>query len=157
MTFESGLVNPSSFVLNGAVAFSHELPPTITLGGGLSGAVGSPRLVQCEQTYHVHFNWTVSGALVPLMRPDLRWKVEVYFERWGASEYGLPAAINPQTVGFVPVSGHTYSAIITIPGNTIPEGVYDMVAILRMYDAAGNPLPVAGFEEMNKVQFYEGR
>ncbi len=80
--------------------------------------------------------------------------MQLFFEKWGQSEFNLGAS-GTATVNFVPTSGHTYNVVINLPANSIPEGVYDVVAILRLYDGRNQPIPVAGFAEMGKLEFYE--
>ncbi len=149
MIVEETLATPSSFRFTGrTLATMHELPAS----GPWPSDLTQERLIQVEQAIHFHFEWQVSGALVPLLDRGFRWKIQVYFEKWGVSE----SAVAPTaTVSYIPVSGHTYRTVINLPGNSLSEGVYDMVAVLRLYDASGNPLPVAGFEELGKFQVYE--
>jgi hypothetical protein len=138
MFVEETLATPASFRFNGrALVTSHELPTT----GPWPADLTNQRLIQVEQGIHFHFEWSVGGVLVPLLDRGMKWKIQLFFEKWGQSE----SSTNPSaTVNYVPTSGHTYRSFISIPANTISEGVYDVVAVLRLYDSAGNPLPVAG-------------
>jgi len=149
MIVEETLATPSSFRFTGrALATVKELPAT----GPWPSDLTQERLIQVEQPLNFHFEWQVSGALVPLLDRGFRWRIQVYFEKWGISESAVaPSAV----VSYIPVSGHTYHAVINLPANSLHEGVYDMVAVLRLHDAAGRPLPVAGFEELGKFQVYE--
>jgi hypothetical protein len=149
MKVEETLATPSSFKFTGrAFATIQELPAA----GPWPSDLTQNRLIQVEQPINFGFEWQVSGPLVPLLDRGFRWRISVYFEKWGMSESPVaPTA----TVGYVPVSGHTYNANIVLPANTLSEGVYDVVAVLRLYDGTGKPLPVAGFEELGKFEIYE--
>ncbi len=151
---EETLVNGPTFAFNGqAVASMHELPPVA--GSTWPADLTNDRLIQVEQGVHFHFAWGVSGAVVPLLSSNLVWKIQLFFEKWGQSE----SPLNPSTtVRYVPTSGFRYNALINIPGNTLSEGVYDVVAVIRLYNVVSgvtSPLPVAGFVEMGKFEFFE--
>ncbi len=149
MIVEETLATPSSFQFTGrALATMHELPTT----GPWPADLAQTRLIQVEQGIHFHFEWQVSGPLVPLLDRGFKWRIQVYFEKWGVSESAVAPTVS---IPYIPVSGHTYRALINLPANTLSEGVYDVVAVLRLYDGSGKPLPVAGFEEMGKFEVYE--
>lgn len=149
MSVEETLATPASFQFTGtALVTSNEGATT----GPWPADLTNQRLIQAEQSVYFLFKWTVSGVLVPLLAPGMKWKIQVFFEKWGQSE----SPVNPSTiVPYVPTSGHTYNAMISIPPNTLNEGVYDVIAVLRLYDSSNNPLPVAGYEEMGKYQIFE--
>ncbi|MCW5922495.1 MAG: hypothetical protein KIS77_09130 [Saprospiraceae bacterium] len=151
MQVEETLATPQSFRFTGqSVVTIQELPTT----GPWPANLIDNKLIQCEQPVRFGFQWTVSGVLVPLLSNSNRWKVQLHFEKWGPLEFDLGA--NGTTyVNFVPVSGHTYNVVITLPANSIPEGVFEVVAILRLYDQRNQPIPVAGFAELGKIEFYE--
>jgi len=110
------------------------------------------RLIQVEQGVKFGFQWCVKGCLVDIIKCT-KWKIQLFFERWGCKEHcGDP---EPKCVNFVAESGYLYTEYIELPPNTIPEGVYEIVGVLRLYDFRGNPLPVAGFAELGKFEFYE--
>ncbi|MCA0235493.1 MAG: hypothetical protein LCH81_03845 [Bacteroidetes bacterium] len=149
MIVEETLATPSSFRFTGrALASIEELPAS----GPWPSDLSQTRLIQVEQPINFNFEWQVSGPLVPLLDRNFRWKIQVYFEKWGASETAVAPSI---TVPYQAVSGFTYRSTINLPANTLREGVYDVVAVLRLYDGSGRPLPVAGFEEMGKFEVYE--
>lgn len=149
MFVEETLATPQSFKFKGnALVTTHELPST----GPWPADLSNQRLIQTEQGVHFHFRWSVEGVLVPLLDSGMKWKIQVFFEKWGESE----SPVNPYaSVSYKQVSGYNYHAVISIPPSTLTEGVYDVVAVLRLYDAKGVPLPVAGYEEMGKFQFFE--
>jgi len=151
MQIEETLATPQSFKFKGnSVVTIQELPTT----GPWPDNLTDNKLIQCEQAVRFGFKWAVEGVLVPLLSNANKWKVQLFFEKWGQSEFNLGAS-GTATVNFVPTSGHTYNVVITLPANSIPEGVYDVVAILRLYDGRNQPIPVAGFAEMGKLEFYE--
>jgi hypothetical protein len=148
MFVEETLATPQSFRFKGqALVTQHEMPTT----GPWPADLNNKRLIQVEQGIHFHFRWSVEGVLVPLLSRNLNWKIQLFFEKWGQSE----SPVNPVTsVPFQAIDGFEYNALINIPANTLSEGVYDVVAVLRLYN--GNaPLPVAGYEEMGKFQMFE--
>lgn len=151
MRMEETLATPASFRFTGSsVVTLQELPS----GGAWPDITTDNKLIQTDQPVNFGFKWTVSGALVSLLSNQNKWKVQLHFEKWGPMEFDANPA-GTRLVSFVPVSGHEYNVVISIPGNTIPEGVYDVVAILRLYDPNGRPLPVAGIAELGKIEYYE--
>lgn len=110
-------------------------------------------LIQVEQGVNFYFKWCVDGCLVPLLKCT-HWVIQVYFERWGDREFNIGTA-GIKKVKFKPEEGYVYDEVISLGPDTIPEGVYDIVAVLRLYDYRDNPVPVAGFAELGKIQFYE--
>lgn len=149
MSVEETLATPASFQFSGtSLVTSNEGATT----GPWPADLTNQRLIQVEQSVYFRFKWSVSGVLVPLLSAGMKWKIQVFFEKWGQSE----SPVNPSTfVNYVPTSGHNYNALISIPPNTLSEGVYDVVAVLRLYDTNGYPVPVAGYEEMGKYQIFE--
>jgi len=152
MQVENGFPGLLGFNITGASALTHEVNPP-----ALPVAPNIPVLIQCEQDSHVHFTWTQSGGLIPFLNASmLEWRLDVLFEKWGNAEWSpaIPAA--QRVVAFSNNNPHTYNQLITIPANSVPEGIYDIVAVLRLYNKfTGAPLPLAGFVELNKVQYYE--
>lgn len=152
MTVEETLATPSSFRFEGdtLVTVAEMAAPA----GDWPQQLGDEKLIQTKQPTNFYFKWKVSGALVPLLSRENRWKIQLYFEKWGQTEFNI-GAVGTQTVGFVPVSGNEYNVAISIPSNTVPEGIYDVVAVLRLADQFGKPLPVAGFAEFGKIEYYQ--
>jgi hypothetical protein len=151
MHVEETLATPTSFRFNGSSVVTFDELPT---SGPWPANLIDEKLIQCEQAVRFGFQWSVSGVLVPLLSNANKWKVQLHFEKWGETEFNI-GTNGTATVNFVPVSGHTYNVVITLPANSIPEGVYEIVAILRLYDQRNMPIPVAGFAELGKVEFYE--
>ncbi len=107
-------------------------------------------IIQTDQDLFVHFVFTQSGWLSKMMNG--RWQCRAFFELMGAGE--SPGNPTPVWVNFVPVDGHTYSAVITIPRNTLREGVYKVVATLLLDGVSGKPTPIAAYDEIGIVQVY---
>lgn len=148
MKVENGFPGMKGFYVSGAGAFTHEInPPAYPI------TPNEPTIIQCEQDSHVHVYWEQSGELTSYLC-GLEWRIEVLFEKWGSTEWSPSTPFSPRTVRFVQ-GPNNYSETITIPANTIPEGVYDIVVVLRLQSTSKKPLPLAGFVELNKVQVYE--
>lgn len=141
-----------------------------SLGGFTAGSnvIGS-RLIQTDQQVDFRFQFSVEGMFAHAFNPNFRWRIELYLERYGPLEYNFPAGL-----GFVeltygsgdyvganevhfPGAGAPNSTTISIPGGNIPEGVYDVVAVIRLLHEAGNNTPcfLAAFAEFNKINFYQ--
>lgn len=143
--------NPRIFEFNGgAVITANELPSTADWPANLA----IERLIQRDQPVRLSFRWSVSGLLTRFLDPNSKWHLQVYFEQMGGGEINL-GAYSQADVNFVPVSGHIYTHSLTVPANAIPEGVYEVVAVIRFKDARNRPGPIAAFAELGKVTFYE--
>jgi len=150
LKIEENLATPKSFdICGGGVCTTEELPGDCCW----DQPILNNSLIQVEQPVTFGFYWTVKGCLVPLLKCT-KWKIEVHLERWGGKEIDL-GPIGVSYVKYVPTEGHTYYSTIKVPGNTIPDGVYEIVGLLSLYDHNGNPVPAAGFAELGKVRFYE--
>lgn len=149
---EENLASPKSFVFcGGAVCTDEQLPGDCCW----DDPILNNSLIQSEQAVTFGFRWDVKGCLVPLLKCS-KWKIEVQLERWGSKEFDLAAlGYGTKYVNYVPRSGYTYTESITVPANTIPDGVYEVVGLITLYDNNNNPLPVAGFAELGKIRFYE--
>ena len=113
-----------------------------------------------DQPLQLNFNWGVSGAFPHAINPAFEWRIQVYFEQWGNAEFaGGPigtSILNGAGVPGVPLGQINYSATVNIPANTIPPGLYDVVAIIQLYDMpSGLPCFAAAFAEFNKINFYK--
>ena len=151
MKVEENLATSQSFKFKGtSIVTMKELPSSDECW---PDTVQNNQLIQCEQGATIGFQWSVSGCLVPLLKCS-KWKIQLFMEKWGETEFDLGSA-GIVNVPFVGTSGHLYTQAITLRPNTIPEGVYDVVAVLRLYDTNNNPVPVAGFAELGKVEFYQ--
>jgi len=145
--------NPAVFNFNGGATLTRtELNST----SGWPENLAVERIVQTDQPVNFGFSWSVSGLLIPFIDPTSKWHIQVYFEQLGGGEIFLGG----YSVKDVPFGPHThgrraYREVLTFPANSIPEGLYDVVAVIRLVDTAHHPGPVAAFAEMGKVQFYK--
>jgi hypothetical protein len=112
------------------------------------------RIYQRDQPVRIGFRWSVSGLLVSLLNPANRWHLQVYFEQMGGGEVNL-GPYSQANVNFVPTSGHIYNHVMVLPPNSVPDGVFDVVAVIRFQDNLGRPGPIAAFAELGKVTVYE--
>jgi hypothetical protein len=138
-------------------------------GGGFTlGNVLEKRLIQTDQRVDFVFEWTVKGMFAHAFNPNFRWRIEVFMERYGPLDFDLGAngiatlnygsgdLVAPDEVSY-PGAGAPTSTTVSIPPNTIPEGVYDVVAVLRLLHPAGDDTPcfLAAFAEFGKINFYQ--
>ena len=128
------------------------------------------RLIHTDQPWEVRLNWVVGGIMAHTVNPAFYWEVEVLLEQWGVSEFQLPAATRKKTLYYgsgtpsgagpgqiISYPGTPGSTTVTVPGGTIPPGVYEVVAVLRLLEADGvTPCFLAAFAEFGKIDFYEG-
>lgn len=144
--------DPAIFSFNGGATLTRtELGST----SGWPADLSVERIVQTDQAVNFGFKWSVSGILLPFINPSSKWHIQIYFEQLGGGEISLGSysvrdvAFGPHTHGT-----RTYSEVLTFPPGVIPEGLYEVVAVIRLMDTAHHPGPVAAFAEMGKVQFY---
>ena len=143
--------NPAIFRFDGgAILTSQELSSTAQWPSNLA----IERLIQRDQPMRLGFRWSVSGLLTRFLNPNNKWHLQVFYEQMGGGEITL-GGFSQADVNFVPVSGHQYAHILTFPPNSVPEGVYDVVAVIRFQDPQGRPGPIAAFAELGKVTVYE--
>jgi hypothetical protein len=127
------------------------------------------RLIHTDQPWEVKLSWTVGGIMAHVVDPRFVWEIEVLLEQWGYNEYQFPPRSGKTSVtygsGNVAGSGPgqtisypgSNATTVSIPGGTIPAGVYSVVAVLRLLEADGKtPCFLAAFAEFGKIDFYEG-
>lgn len=132
------------FSINGAVTLS-EGRSTEEFPEGMVA-----RIIQADQPVKIRFKWRTAGLLVPFLAGT--WKVTVFFEKMGGDEFTLPN--NVAQTSFVGRNPHHYSLTLDIAPNTLPGGVYKVVASLNFCAPDGTPGPVAAFTELGMVQVY---
>ncbi len=126
-----------------------------------SGNLTVSNLIMTDQPLQFNFNWGVLGAFAHAMNPNFEWRIQLYFEQWGSGEFaigplGATTLLNGAGVPGVPLGQVNFTATINIPANTIPVGLYDVVAIIQLYDMpSGLPCFAAAFAEFNKINFYK--
>jgi len=168
-SFNSELTLPGIFDIDGTsiVGNMFEFPS----GGGLTvGNTASSRMIQTDQPVLFQFSWNVSGIMTHTFNPAFLWEIELLLEQYGPGEFNLgPVGKKTLTFGsgaFTPLpagSGTTSfpgvagSTDINIPAGTIPAGIYEAVAVIRLTHPAPTFTPcfLAAFVEYGKIQFYQ--
>ena len=93
-----------------------------------------------------------SGWLLPFMCGNCDCKFQVFLERMGVAEYGdIPAVVLP--FNNAPGSG---TAIVTIQPNTVPPGVYRIVACFMLTPSGSNASPCVAFADLGLAHWYQG-
>ena len=139
-------VIPSGLFAISGNAHLHEGPSTADLDEA------SPvNVIQRDQNVYVHFVWQQTGWLGKMLSPTCRWEIRVYLEQTGAGEVGNPAPVN---VAFQPAVNASYSAVITLPAYSLPQGVFKVIATVMLHGPLG-PTPIASFEDIGILQVYE--
>ncbi|MBC7777139.1 MAG: hypothetical protein H7246_17030 [Phycisphaerae bacterium] len=155
--FPAGIYDISG---NGQISTITEAPG---LGGHPvpSGNLTVNNLVMTDQPIQFKFEWGVFGAFAHAINPAFEWRIQIYLEQYGIGEFSLGAAgfkavsNGSGTVG-APLGQVDFSTTIYIPGNTVPPGLYDVVAVIQLYDMpSGLPCFAAAFAEFNKINFYQ--
>jgi len=135
--------------------------------GGLTPPTGDlavNNLIMTDQDIKFKFEWGVYGSFAHAINPAFEWRIQLYFEQYGIGEFNI-GPIGSKVVSYgsgIPVGlskvdfPGTASTTISIPGGTIPAGLYDVVAIIQLYDMpSGLPCFTAAFAEFNKINFYQ--
>jgi hypothetical protein len=115
-------------------------------------------IIRATDPWAVRVKWEIAGDQARFIGPNETWNVRVFLESMGPgpeNQQNLPT-LQVLATGGTP---QNYDHMITIPANTdlanpAFSGVYKLVVVLTLRDAANNPLPVAGFHEGPVVQFY---
>lgn len=116
------------------------------------------RILQRDQPTTVTVSFTVSG-LVQSLFAGCSWRVNLLPEQKGINEFALPAGATSEqfrtiTVGEATPVAVTYNVTFNIPGQTFPEGLYDLVCMIRLVNPSNIPLPVAMFGEFANIEVY---
>lgn len=148
---------------NGQIATLTESPGW----GGLTPPVGNltnNNLIQTNQQIQFKFEWGVYGIFAHMVNPLFEWRIEVFLEKYGPGEFSLGPVGRlslPWSAGIVTTPtqvnfpGNIGSTTITIPPYSIPEGLYDVVAVIRLHDMpSGLPCFSAAFAEFGKIHVY---
>ncbi len=139
------VIPKSLFDISGDVHL-HESPSTADLK-----EAPPVNIVQRDQNVYVHFVWKQNGWLGKLLSSSCRYEARVYLEMMGAGEVGNPAPVN---ISFKRGASASYSAVVTLPAYSLPQGAFKVVATLLMHGPLG-PTPIAAFEEVGVLQVYE--
>lgn len=114
----------------------------------------SNRICQTDQEVFVVASWVVNGTLAALL--DGSWKVQVFLEQFGKEE--ASPGVYSKVVPHVQKMQHKYKVKVTLPGDeSIKAGLYRIAIIVNLLGPAPKnmPLPVAGFEELGTIQYYD--
>lgn len=163
----SELTLPGLFDFRGSGQVGN-MSENLSPGPFTTGNIVENRLIQTDQQIDFKFEWFVKGIFAHAFNPAFRWRIEIFMERYGPNEFDLGALgvktltygsgdlVLPDEVQF-PGAGAPNSTTISIPGGTIPDGVYDVVAVLSLLHAAPDDTPcfLAAFAEFGKMRFYQ--
>ena len=109
-------------------------------------------IIRRDQAWKVQFDWRSFGSLNHMIAGN--WYLRIYLEQMGLGEFNLPNA--SATVAIVSnLNSSNYNRDILVPANTVPAGLYKLVASVTCKGPLGHPGPVAGFAEGPLVQFYD--
>lgn len=138
--------------------------------GGLTvGNLSQSRLIQTDQVIEFRFAWDVTGIFAHALNQNFLWEIELFLEQYGPGEFVFPPNVGKTTLAYgsgtpalgnvvsFPGTGAPTSTTISIPAGTIPAGVYDVVAVIRLTHPApaSTPCFLAAFAEYGKIQFYQ--
>ncbi|MCY7328581.1 MAG: hypothetical protein LH618_08540 [Saprospiraceae bacterium] len=144
---------PAVFQFHPVPSFAIATSEGLSTTGSWPADAGQDRLIQRDQDLNIGLQWTVSGALCTLFT-GCTWKIDVYVERWGAGETNVVIPAGLLTAAANTATLQSYTKVVTIPASTLVDGIYDMVCVLRLFNPAGNPLPVAAFGEFGKFTVF---
>ena len=133
------------------------------IGVGLpTGNLVINNLVMTDQPIKFKFDWGVNGIFAHALNPNFQWRIQIYMEQYGFGEFNLgPAGFTTVSHGAGVPNGpnqRDFTATINIPGGTVPAALYDVVAVIQLYDgplATDLPCFAAAFAEFNKINFYK--
>jgi hypothetical protein len=148
------------------------------------GRIDTPQadsVVKVAEDWTTSVEWYVQGAFLETTQPVVlddsdRWQVHFYLEGMGQGaverDFGpierqvSTRAVTTETIladsvapGIPTADAHiprwTFQANQIIPANTLPVGIYKIIAAITYQDSAGNPKAMAGFSQETPVQVYE--
>ena len=117
---------------------------------GFASKLIIPRTQACEVKVKWHLDGLFAGSF------GGNWKIKVGLESMGPGpEYSFSAPNVPLSAGAVVGTQRNYDATISIPGNTVAENAYRLVATITYVEPGNTPGPLAAYEEGPIVQFFE--
>jgi hypothetical protein len=136
-----------------AITFE-ELLPLFGLSGDASASEspvvnGPANIIRTTEGWQVDVKWTTTGWLNNIMCGQ--WKISVLLEKMGGGEFNL--AGGNVNVPFVSAP-HAYSTTISFGAGSVPAGLYRASVVITMEGPLGTPGPVAGYEDLGMLQFY---
>jgi hypothetical protein len=137
-----------------AITFE-ELLPFFGLNGDAvvseSAPINGPsNIVRTSESWFVKFDWTTIGPLNYIMCGN--WHLKVLLEEMGVGEFDLQ---DKEAVVHFVSAPHTYTQTLTFPPHSVRAGLYRVTVIITMTGPGGAPGPIAGFEDLGLVQFYD--
>lgn len=137
-----------------AITFE-ELLPFFGLKGDAfvseSAPINGPRnIVRTSESWFVKFDWTTTGPLNYIMCG--KWHLKVLLEEMGVGEYDLK---NKEAEVSLESKPNSYTETLTFPPHSVPPGLFRVTVIITMNGPGGAPGPIAGFEDLGLVQFYD--
>ncbi len=136
-------IPPAMLSVSGHVHYTE-----VTANGGIPLNLNA---VQTDQTVQITYHFNQSGWLLPFMG-SCQCRFQVFLERMGVSEFGdIPAVILP----FNNVPGSS-SATVTIQPNTVPPGVYRVVARFMLTPIGSSASPCVAFADLGLANWYQG-
>ena len=126
-------------------------------GSGWPSVSPPERIFQRDQTIDFTVTFDVSGLMQSLFA-GCQWRLNIYLEQYGALDFTLPVVFSEKfrtiTAAEATPAPVTYTLNISIPGNTFPQGVYDLVCMVRLVNPTNLPLPVAMFADFQTIEVY---
>ena len=136
-------IPPAMLSVNGLVHYTE-----VTANGGIPLNLNA---VQTDQTVEITYQWNQSGWMLPFIC-NCQCKFQVFLERMGVAEFGdIPAVVLP--FNNTPGLG---SATVTIQPNTVPPGVYRIVACFMLKPNNSNSSPCVAFADLGLAHWYQG-
>jgi hypothetical protein len=106
-------------------------------------------IIQLDQSWNIWFWFRTTGDLCNIMCG--KWKLQILLEKMGGGETNF----SPTEIVDCVCGPHTYIKNIHVPPRKVGEGVYRVIATVRLFGPGGHPGPVAAFVDLGLVQFYE--
>ena len=140
--------------------------PPLSIGGSItplifhSGGAAPANIVETGVPFHVHTQFTVTGAGAIALGG--KFKVNVSFEGLGASAPEVDLATETVKVVSSPVAfpggvpTRSYNVVSNVPLGFAVPGAYEMIATVTHVtdDAIPLPGPIAGYSDEQIVQFF---
>jgi len=124
-------------------------------------------IMRTDRDWRVTVKWYLEGSMLGSMFFTIpgTWEVTGYLEAWGQLNVDQDLPGDSGAISVVPppaISGSgastrwEYTETITITAaNNPPPGPYYLAVAVTYRDAAGNPGPMAGFQDGNMLQIYQ--
>ena len=107
-------------------------------------------VIRTDQDWYIKMDWKTSGPLNYLICG--RWQLQVLLEEMGKGEHDVDNSIVFEKFASKPAA---YSKEVRFRAGDLPEGVFKLVATIKLLGPNDVPGPVVGFAEGPIVQFYD--